>query len=74
MTLLSIKIGESATVKELKNSAEMKNRLMDMGLTPGTETKLLFSAPSGDPRAFLIRGAVVALRRQDCKKIEAETV
>lgn len=74
MTLLSIKKGESATIKKLKNPDKMKSRLMDMGLTPGTLTKVLFEAPSGDPRAFLVRGAVIALRKKDCGVIETEDV
>ena len=48
----------------------MKDRLLDLGLTPGSRTRLLFTAPSGDPRAFLVRGAVIALRKNDCKKIK----
>lgn len=72
MTLLSVKKGENATIKELKNGEEMKNRLMDLGFTPSGKTVLLYEAPSGDPKAFLVRGAVVALRKCDCGKIEIE--
>ena len=50
----------------------MKNRLMDLGFTPSGKTVFLFEAPSGDPKAFLIRGAVVALRNADCAKIKIE--
>ncbi len=38
---------------------------MDIGLTGGARVKYLFSAPSGEPRAYLIRGAVIALRLED---------
>lgn len=72
MTLLSIKKGEKATIRKLENEEEMKNRLMDLGFTPSGKTVLLFEAPSGDPKAFLIRGAVVALRNSDCAKIKIE--
>lgn len=72
MTLLSIKKGEKATIRKLENEEEMKNRLMDLGFTPSGRTVLLFEAPSGDPKAFLIRGAVVALRNSDCAKIKIE--
>ncbi len=72
MTLLSIKKGEKATIRKLENEEEMKNRLMDLGFTPSGKTVLLFEAPSGDPKAFLIRGAVVALRNADCAKIKIE--
>ena len=72
MTLLSIKKGEKATIKKLENEEEMKNRLQDLGFTPSGKTVFLFEAPSGDPKAFLIRGAVVALRNSDCAKIKIE--
>lgn len=72
MTLLSIKKGEKATIKKLENEEEMKNRLMDLGFTPSGKAVFLFEAPSGDPKAFLIRGAVVALRNSDCAKIKIE--
>ena len=52
----------------------MKNRLMDLGFTPSSKTVLLYEAPSGDPKAFLIRGAVVALRKCDCEKIKIEEI
>ena len=57
-------------IKKLNNEKSMRNRLLDLGLTPGSETEFLFCAPSGSPRAFLIRGAVIALRKKDCMKIE----
>ena len=69
-TLLSLGKGEKAKIKKLNNEKSMRNRLFDLGLTPGSETEFLFCAPSGSPRAFLIRGAVIALRKKDCMKIE----
>lgn len=74
MTLLSMKKGENATIRKLENGEEMKNRLMDLGFTPSSKTVLLYEAPSGDPKAFLIRGAVVALRKCDCEKIKIEEI
>lgn len=45
-------------------------RLEKMGLVTGGEVRCLFRAPSGDPTAYLVRGATVALRRQDAEMIE----
>ena len=38
---------------------------MDLGFTPGAGVRCLFAAPSGDPRAYMVRGSVIALRRAD---------
>ena len=57
--------GTSAYVKELKTVGGMRARLMDIGLTGGARVCCLYAAPSGDPIAYEIRGATVALRRSD---------
>lgn len=48
----------------------MRRRLMDLGLTAQATTVHLFDAPSGDPRAYLIRGTVIALRNADAAAVE----
>ena len=47
----------------------MKKRLMDIGLIPGTAVECVGESPLGDPRAYLIRGAVIAIRRTDGREI-----
>lgn len=47
----------------------MRRRLMDMGLIPGTRVTCVVASPAGDPSAYLIRGAVVALRGRDAAGI-----
>ncbi len=61
--------GESATLIRLESGCGMRRRLLDMGLTPGVRVECLGVSPGGDPRAYLVRGAVLALRREDCRKI-----
>lgn len=67
--LLSVPVGYKAAITSLEISGSMRRRLLDLGLTPGTDISCLFQAPSGNPRAYLIRGAVIALRNQDAEKI-----
>lgn len=43
----------------------MARRLMDIGMVQGTEVECLMKSPLGDPAAYLIKGAVIALRRED---------
>jgi ferrous iron transport protein A len=43
----------------------MRRRMLDIGLAPGTEVECLGRSPAGDPSAYLIRGAVIAIRASD---------
>ena len=61
--------GETARLLRLERGCNMRRRLLDIGLTPGVAVECLGISPGGDPRAFLIRGAVLALRREDCRGI-----
>ena len=57
--------GDSATVAGLSTIGNMRKRLQDIGLIEGTTVRCLQRSPLGDPTAFLIRGAVIALRAMD---------
>ena len=48
----------------------IKRRLLDMGLVKGTEITPILISPSGDPRAFLVRGTIIAIREEDAKNIK----
>ena len=56
-------------VRELLTTGSMRRRLLDMGLIEGTRVSCLQKSPAGDPVAYLIRGAVVALRSEDSSQI-----
>lgn len=64
-----IKPGEHAFVEELHTVGSMRRRLLDIGLVRDTEVECLGSSPAGDPSAYLIRGAVIAIRSEDCAGI-----
>lgn len=61
--------GEIAFVKGLNSNGALRRRLLDMGLVEGTRVECLGMSPGGDPKAFLVRGAVLALRAGDCRDI-----
>ena len=67
--LNDIKPGQSAKVKELQAQGSIRRRLLDIGLIENTEVQCLGRSPAGDPSAFLIRGAVIAIRSEDCRNI-----
>lgn len=67
--LNSINVGEYAEIAELLTAGSMRQRLLDIGLTPDTVVECVGKSPAGDPKAFLIRGAVIAIRSGDCEEI-----
>lgn len=71
-TLRDVKIGESATVKRLHGEGATKRRIMDMGITKGTEIKVRKLAPLGDPLELTVRGYELSLRKADAEMIEVE--
>ncbi len=68
-TLNDIKPGEEALVKELLSKGSIRRRLLDIGLIENTKVKCLGRSPLGDPSAYLIRGAVIAIRSEDSENI-----
>ncbi|RGS74382.1 ferrous iron transport protein A [Mitsuokella sp. AF21-1AC] len=73
MTLKDGKTG--MTLKILKiDESNLKQRMMTMGLIPGTKVKILRSAPLGDPIAIGVRSYNLALRRADAEKVQVQQV
>ncbi len=73
MTLKDGKTGMTLKIKQIGDSS-LKERLMTMGLTPGTKVKVLRSAPLGDPIAIGVRSYNLALRRADAEMVTVEQV
>lgn len=71
-SLRALREGESARVREVAAEPAMRRRLLDIGLIPGTQVKCVAVSPAGDPAAYLIRGAVIALRGCDAVGIRLE--
>ena len=71
-TLNMLKINETAIIKAVNCSETLKRRLSELGLINGTLVRALYKSPFKDPTAYLIRGAVIALRNDDTKHIEIE--
>lgn len=68
-TLNNINPGEHAVIQSLNSTGSMRRRLLDIGLIENTDVECVGRSPSGDPSAFLIRGAVIAIRSEDCNDI-----
>ena len=69
VSLCSLRPGERARVVSVSAEGDMLRRFLDLGLAEGTEVECVGSAPSGDPSAYLIRGAVIAIRASDASGV-----
>ena len=68
-TLKQAKIGEKVTVVKLTGAGAVKRRIMDMGITKGTEIFVRKVAPLGDPVEVTVRGYELSLRKADAEMI-----
>ncbi|MBR0179341.1 MAG: ferrous iron transport protein A [Firmicutes bacterium] len=64
-SLAALAKGAAATVAEVRDDGPLGRRLLDLGLIPGAAVECVGRAPLGDPAAYLIAGAVIAIRRRD---------
>lgn len=69
-TLKNAACGETVTVKKLHGEGAVKRRMMDMGITKGTQIHIRKVAPLGDPVEVNIRGYELSLRKDDAEMVE----
>jgi len=72
-TLSELTQGESGLVLDICSEGHMRCRLQDLGLIQGTEVTCVCKSPLGDPVAFEIRGAVIALRSEDSSLVRIQS-
>ncbi len=71
-TLNELGTGCRAIVLKLRAHGSMRRRLLDIGLTEGAAVECVGRSPAGDPAAYLIRGAVIAIRSEDSSDVVIE--
>lgn len=69
LSMDNLSTGQSAVVIKLNTKGDMRRRFMDLGLIEGTAVTCLGQSPAGDPKAFLIKGAVIAIRKEDSSTV-----
>ena len=69
-TLRQAKVGQTVTVVKLHGEGAVKRRIMDMGITKGTDIYIRKVAPLGDPVEVTVRGYELSLRKDDCEMVE----
>ena len=68
-TLLSLSPGETAVIQTFKTDLNLQSRLVEMGILPGVEIRLIKKAPFKGPIEFKIRGYEVSLRYRDAEQV-----
>ena len=69
LTLDRLAVGRSAAVTALSAPEDQRRRLLDLGFVPGGSVTAVQESPWGDPVAYAVCGAVIALRRADARRI-----
>ena len=70
--LKEVKIGQTCKVVKLRGEGAVKRRIMDMGITKGTDIYVRKVAPLGDPIEVMVRGYELSLRKADAETVEVE--
>ncbi|MFZ7120895.1 MAG: FeoA family protein [Eubacteriaceae bacterium] len=72
--LHQLPLGAFARVKRLTHNGSLRRRMLDLGLIKDTTVVALRKSPAGDPIAYEIRGAVIALRCEEASKVLVELI
>jgi ferrous iron transport protein A len=72
ITLAELKPGQRGTVVRVGGIGAVRRRMLDMGLTAGTEVTAVRRAPLGDPIEFTVRGYNLSLRQNEAQSIQIE--
>ena len=71
-TLRQVKVGQTVRIVKLHGEGAVKRRIMDMGITKGTDINVRKVAPLGDPIEVTVRGYELSIRKSDADMIEVE--
>ncbi len=74
MLLTDLRVGQTGVITSLSKQNPLYKRLLDIGFSNGTKIKCLMVSPLGDPKAYLIKGAVIALRKEDANSISVRCI
>lgn len=74
LPLHQLEVGQKGKVVMILATDHIRRRFLDLGIIPGTVIEMLYHSPFHDPTAYLIRGTVIALRKEDSAFIMIERV
>jgi ferrous iron transport protein A len=70
MNLNDLQLNSVGKIEKIDCDDSIKRRLLDLGLVRGTKIVPILASPSKDPRAFLVRGSIIAIRKEEAEKIK----
>ena len=70
--ITQLALGQKAVISSLSCTGRQRQHMEDLGFIPGTIVRPLHHSPSGDPTAYQVMGAVIALRRSDASRISCK--
>ena len=70
MRLTELKVGDCGVITEVSPLSQIYKRLTDIGFTNGSTVKCVLNSPLGEPKAYLIKGTVIALRQENTDEIK----
>ena len=70
--LAELRVGTPAKVLRINGTDDISQRLLEMGLTPGTLVCVLGAAPLGDPLELELRGYRLSVRKSEAARVEIE--
>ena len=73
MNLSEASLKSIVRVVDIKAVGELRRRFFDLGIVEGTNIEVLYESPFKDPRAYYIRGAIIAIRSDESKNIIIES-
>lgn len=73
INLSKLPLHQEGKIEEITCQGNSKRRLLDLGLVKGTSITPVLVSPSKDPRAFSVRGTIIAIRQEDANKIKITT-
>ncbi|NLY09476.1 MAG: ferrous iron transport protein A [Tissierellia bacterium] len=74
LTLDKVDLNQEVRITAINGERALKRRIMDMGITKGTNVKIVRVAPLGDPIDILVRGYQLSIRMADAEHISVETI
>ena len=70
ISLDQLPLNQNGIIQKIECEGNIKRRLLDLGLVKGTNIIPVLLSPSKDPRAFQVRGSIIAIRREDAENIK----
>lgn len=72
-SLDKLPLNKDGYIIDLKSKDSLRRRMLDLGLVKDTIIRPVFVSPSGDPRAYEVRGSIIAIRKKDAELININT-